>query len=110
MRCVLQSCSFSYSMVQVLGTLITEWDEGRAKCEAILHTPSIPAAYLVDGAALLEKNRGRAHWPSCIALTLQQQPQAEEVAISQLSHWCAGRCGKPCAACAAGARSSGTMQ
>ena len=38
MRCVLQSCSFSYSLVQVLGTLITEWDEGRAKCEAILES------------------------------------------------------------------------
>ena len=24
--------------MQVLGTLITEWDEGRAKCEALLET------------------------------------------------------------------------
>ena len=36
MRCVQQPRSFSCSAMQVLGTLITEWDEGRAKCEAFL--------------------------------------------------------------------------
>ena len=30
--------SLSYSAVQVLGTVITEWDEGRAMCEAFLET------------------------------------------------------------------------
>ena len=38
MRGMLQVSSLSSNATQVLGTLITEWDEGRAMCEAFLET------------------------------------------------------------------------
>ena len=54
MRCVLQYCSFMYSAMQVLGTLITEWEEGRAKCEAFLETEATAQQAACQLAAIAE--------------------------------------------------------